>query len=282
MSQEQQTQLTNVRQELVNAGHQFETQNNEFRSLQTAYAQQVEQKQQAMVEYLENVDKQRLAIGNKLDAEFAQKQGQIDRIMQEIVAKQADTEAMKSAIDVVIARAQEGLQQQGVQTKKEAESMVEKLRVDATTEAQRARKEIVDLSGRVMAITQIIESGNGIGGNQGNDFGAKLMKRSLIDPRGLKMPVFPANPNQADAFKRWYKEVAKHIQRQGYGHAEVLFSALKGYDRPLTTPDEIGELMDKATDYPNAGVRFREAWDWAALNGELWDALEHVMKDRQE
>ena len=113
LAQEQQTQLTNVRQELVNAGHQFETQNNEFRSLQTAYALQVEQKQQAMVEYLENVDKQRLAIGNKLDAEFAQKQGQIDRIMQEIAAKQADTEAMKSAIDVVIARAQEGLQQQG-------------------------------------------------------------------------------------------------------------------------------------------------------------------------
>ena len=172
-----------MRQELVNAGHQFETQNNEFRSLQTAYALQVEQKQQAMVEYLENVDKQRLAIGNKLDAEFAQKQGQIDRIMQEIAAKQADTEAMKSAIDVVIARAQEGLQQQGVQTKKEAEAMVEKLRVDATTEAQRARKEIVDLFGRVTAITQIIESGNGIGGNQGNDFGAKIMKRSLTDPR---------------------------------------------------------------------------------------------------
>ena len=281
LSQEQQAQLTKVRQELVDAGAQFETQNNEFRSLQTAYAQQIEAKQQRLVEHLEYAEKQKAEIGDKLDAEFGQKQEQINRIMHEIAAKQADSEAIRGAIEVTINRAQENLQQQGVQTKREAEAMVYQLRQDVTTESQVVRKEVVDLSGRVTAITQIIESGAGASG-QGSNFGAKILKRSLIDPREMKMPVFPENPSQVDAFKRWYREVAKHIQRHGYGHAEVLFSALRGYDRPLVTPDEIGELMDKATEYPNAGVRFRDAWDWPALNGELWDALEHLMKDRHE
>ena len=282
LSQEQQARLTNVRQELVDAGRQFEVQNNEFRNLQNAYAQQIEQKQQKLVEYLEQAEQQKFNIGNKLDLELAQKQAQVERIMQDIAATQADTEAIRSAIDVVVTCAQESLQQQGVQTKKEAEAMVQQLRLDATTEAQQVRKEMVDISGRVMAIAQIIESGNGIGQGQGANFGTKIMKRSLIDSREMEMLLFPENPSQVDAFKRWYREVAKHIQRHGYGHAEILFSALKGHDRPLTSPDEIGELMDKATDFPNAGVRFREAWDWASLNGELWDALEYVMKDRHE
>ena len=110
LSQEQQTQLTNVRRELVEAGHQFETQNNEFRSLQNAYAQQIEQKQQRLVEYLEHAEKLKAEIGNRLDAEFGQKQAQINRIMEEIAAKQAESETIRTAIDVVINRAQESLQ----------------------------------------------------------------------------------------------------------------------------------------------------------------------------
>ena len=57
---------------------------------------------------------------------------------------------------------------------------------------------------------------------------------------------------------------------------------MSGYENPLKTPYEIGELMDKASDHPKAGRRFRDAWRWTDQDREIYDALEHVMRGRYE
>ena len=130
LSQEQQQQLTVVRAELVEAGRQFEIQNREFQSLQQAYAGQIEQKQAAMLEHLAAAEKQKQEIGSNLTAEFAAKQAQIDSVVAEIAQKQSEMETIRAAIDVVLARAQTGLQRQGEEAKREAGILVDKLRVD--------------------------------------------------------------------------------------------------------------------------------------------------------
>ena len=176
LSQEQQQQLTVVRAELVEAGRQFETQNTEFQSLQQAYASQIEQKQAAMLEHLAAAEKQKQEIGSNLTAEFAAKQAQIDNVVAEIAQKQSEMETIRAAIDVVLARAQTGLQRQGEEAKREAGILVDKLRVDVSTEVHTVKKEIVDLSGKMAAIAQIIESGSGNIGS-GSDGGMKFLKK---------------------------------------------------------------------------------------------------------
>ena len=68
LSAEQQAQLTTVRQELIDAGRTFETQNTEFQNLQANYQAQIDLKQQNVIRYLEEAEQKRESINRGLEA----------------------------------------------------------------------------------------------------------------------------------------------------------------------------------------------------------------------
>ena len=190
LPQEKQIQLTTVRQELIDAGRTFETQNTEFQNLQANYQAQIDAKQQSVIKYLEEADKKREENNSVLEAEFAAKQQHIDRLVHEINAKQAEMEAIRQAIEVVLSRAQAGLQQQGSEVRREATVLVEQLRTKTSNEVNRSRREVAEISGRIAAIAQVIESGGNIGSGSGMGGGMKFLEKGLIDPREQNMPEF--------------------------------------------------------------------------------------------
>ena len=143
--------------------------------MQATYQAQIKQKQQNVIKCLEEAETQRASIGRRFEAEFAAKRTQIDKLVHEIGAKQAEMEAIRAAIEVVLSRAQAGLRQQGSEVRREAEVLVDRLRVDFTTEVQRSRQEVAEMGGRIAAISQVIESGGNIGSGSGTGGGVKFL-----------------------------------------------------------------------------------------------------------
>ena len=92
---------------------------------------------------------------------------------------------------------------------------------------------------------------------------AQALKRSRTDFGYRQLFDLLKKSEHVDAFKQWFKELAKHCQRHGYGQAGLLFEWLCTFERLLITPEKIGELMDKATEVPSARLRFRDVWDFA-------------------
>ena len=218
---EQRAELARVRGELQTEGENFARQNSEYQLLHEAYSAQIAEKQRIMEDSIRQAQEARTTLSNALTNEFSQKQGQIDALVQKISEKQGEMEHMKNAIEVMIGRSEESVRQQGGQWRAHVDSTIETFRAQTVNEIQSVNAQYSELSARIATLGELVRNGAGnLGGNSGSDESApgsfaNIFKKGLIDQRELRLPAFPERPEDAEQFKRWLKDFAKHCTRSG-------------------------------------------------------------------
>ena len=207
-----------------------------------------------------------------IEAEIVKFTKDKDAIIAEITAKTDDITTIREGLRVQLDRAENVLSEQTGGWKREVQATISEMRTN--------------MEARFTQVANAVHAAQATGtGRNFGDGNSSGMSTSLLDPRDLKMPFFPDKPENVEAFKRWIRGVTTHVSRHvNFPNADMVFNTVRNWPSPLVNPIDIGAMIDSASDsYSNrhsVDYSFRQTWNYANCDKELFDALEHVMEGK--
>ena len=104
--------------------------------------------------------------------------------------------------------------------------------------------------------------------------------RSQIHEKDITMPAFPDKHENAEVFRRWWKDVAEYCERfDKFKGCSILFKKMRGYEDEVVSEPAI-TLLFKKIDEEDLPAGETMGWDLWIAEKDLVHAVKFVLKEK--
>ena len=155
-------------------------------------------------------------------------EGTKDQIIEELNKKKDEMASLRDATQIQLNDAQAVRQQSSSMLTAKVAEAYNALETKTTERIQQQDNKIAEI---MRSSTGGSPAGLSASGSGGSD----QVIKSLINPKGMKLPPFPEKPENVAAFKQWFRKFTQHCSRctSKFPMAEVMFEKVKNCEKPL-------------------------------------------------